>query len=82
MSTAHRKLSIFRASSEIDDSRWKNASGMPYKEGGERYFTIMSRMITKLSCCVANNTRKDMRICEVTVSACQQNPRKHIVGAT
>ena len=55
---------------------------MPYKEGVERYITIMSRMITKLPCCVANNTRKDMRICEVTVCACQQNPRKHIVGAT
>jgi len=55
---------------------------MPYKKGVERYFAIMSRMITKLSFCVANNTRKDMRICEVTVCACQQNPRKHIVGAT
>jgi hypothetical protein len=55
---------------------------MPYKEGVERYFTIMSRMITKLSCCVANNTKKDMCNCRVTVCACQQNPRKHIVGAT
>jgi hypothetical protein len=55
---------------------------MPYKEGVERYVTIMSRMITKLPCRVANNTRKDTRICEVTVSACQQNPRKHIVRAT
>ena len=36
---------------------------MPYKEGVERYVTIMSRMITKLSCCVANNTKKDMCNC-------------------